>query len=808
MRVHYKQKVTAMTDKDPWKGADPMAAQEAAKYADPVPSRVFILQWLEKKDLPVNLDQVCRAFKVSQEQQVEAVRRRLMAMVRDGQLHLNRKGFYGLIKKLSLVVGSVRQHHDGHGIFRPDEGTVELYIPAVHMRQIMDGDRVSVRPSYDDPNDRRYCQVIEVLSRAHQEMVGRVYKQSGIAYLMPENPRLRHHMLLSNCLGAKDGDVVVARIDSYPDLKRQPVGKVTEVLGAHLSPGMEIDMAIRTFNLPWQWSDPVLQELTRIPDAVEEPDLVGRVDLRNRPFVTIDGEDARDFDDAVLVTKLPKGGYRLWVAIADVGHYVQPGSELDAQALERGNSVYFPGRVVPMLPEKISNGLCSLNPNQDRLVMVCEMDFSDHAELLGYQFYEAVIHSQARLTYTQVAAFLRDPEDSAAQVFSQDLQHLGRGLHQFYDLYQLLWVKRQQRGAIEFETQEPIIVFNSDRKIERIDHRERNDAHKMIEEAMLAANQCAALLLQTLEVPALYRVHEGPKEERLQTLLQWLSVQGLSPSAKTEWTPQDFRQLLQQVADRPDKDEIQTMVLRSMSQAVYQPDNQGHFGLAYESYTHFTSPIRRYADLLVHRAIRSLLRSGKRHSSLKRVRDYIKQDPSQSYPYDMPALLEAGMQVSMTERRADDATRDVIAWLKCEYMQDKVGQEFEGRVSAVRPFGLFVTLIEHSIDGMVHISALGQDYFQFDNERMILQGERSGKVFRAGQPVRVRLMSVNLDERKIDFELASNPIKLPRRSKRSGKIIEPRGANDGKPSQGKRSANGWVTAEQLGIKVTKLKRSY
>lgn len=785
-----------------------MAAQEAAKYADPVPSREYVQEWLASAGKPVTLEQLCRALKITKEQQIEAMRRRLIAMVRDGQLHLNRKGYYGLVSKLSLIAGRVRQHHDGHGIFIPDEGNLELYIPAAQMRQVMDGDRVTVRPDYDDPNNRRYCQVVEVTSRAHTEIVGRLYKQSGIGYVMPENPRLRQHLLLSNCLGAVDGDVVVAKIDHYPDQRRQPVGHVIEVLGKHLSPGMETDMAIRTFELPWQWSGDAEQELAALPDRVRQLDLQGRVDLRDRPFVTIDGEDARDFDDAILVTKLPKGGYRLWVAIADVGHYVRPGMALDNEALQRGNSVYFPGRVVPMLPEKLSNGLCSLNPNQDRLVMLCEIDFDELANIQSYQFYEGVIHSQARLTYTQVAAYLRDPDDSAAEPFRGELKHLTKGLKQFHQLYTLLWKNRQARGAIEFETQEPLIIFNQERKIERIEHRERNDAHKMIEEAMLAANQCAAKLLLELEVPALYRVHEGPKDERLDSLVQYLAALGIVVPSRVQWTPQDFRQLLQQVADRPDKDDIQTMVLRSMSQAVYQPENKGHFGLAYEAYTHFTSPIRRYADLLVHRAIRGLLRSGKRHPSLRRVRQYQKQSMEQSYPYDLPLMLEAGQQVSMTERRADDATRDVIAWLKCEYMQDKVGEEFRGRVSAVRPFGLFVTLFDHHVDGMIHISSLGQDYYRYDNDRQLLMGERTGRVFRSGQTVRIRVVSVNLDERKIDFEPASNPPPLPKRAKRSGKILDPNikhPANKPKKRKNKsvnkrkiktrRGPDGWLTVE-------------
>ena len=730
--------------------ADPHAEREAQKYENPIPSREFILAHLESCDGPRTHYELCDSLDMQSEDDVEALRRRLIAMERDGQLHRNRRDAYAPIQKLDLIRGKVMGHKEGHGYVQPEDGSDWLMLSHREMRRVFSGDEVTARIDHTDQRGRRQGSIVEILSRNTTEIVGRYYRDRAWGTVIPDNPKIQHEILIpeGDSLDAHTGEYVVVQITTYPERHAQASGKVVEILGEHMAPGLEIDIAIRSHGIPHEWPEEVEAEVRGYTPTVAEEDKRGRVDIRHLPLVTIDGEDARDFDDAVYCEKKKGGGWRLWVAIADVSHYVKVGSALDKEAWERGNSVYFPGRVVPMLPEILSNELCSLKPHDDRLCMVCEMTISAQGKLTGFEFFEGVMHSHARLTYNQVAAMLAGDE-TLRERYSNVYPHLEH-LHQ---LYTCLRSTRESRGAIDFETVETRIVFGPDRKIEDIVPVERNDAHKLIEECMLCANVATARFLEKLKLPGLYRVHEGPSAEKLQNLRAFLGELGLDLPGGDKPEPQHYANLLASVQGRPDQQLIQTVMLRSLSQAIYQADNIGHFGLAYSSYTHFTSPIRRYPDLLVHRAIRSVIASERETPLVQRVDDTRLIPKAAIFPYDEPALDAAGAHCSLTERRADDATRDVVAWLKCEYLSDRVGESFDGLVSSVTSFGLFVELSGLYIEGLVHISALNNDYFHFDPLKHRLLGERTGVSFSLGDPIKVKLVRVDLDDRKIDLEI-------------------------------------------------------
>jgi len=619
--------------------------------------------------------------------------------------------------------------------------------------------------------------------RAHQSIVGRYQEESGSGYVIPENSRITQQILIPPKEKGKavSGQIVTADITDFPTRQFGAKGRISEILGDHMDPGLEIDVAIRSHGIPWEWPEAVVDEAGRLEAEPLEEDKKKRVDLRKLPFVTIDGEDARDFDDAVYCEKRTLGGWRLWVAIADVSHYVRPGSALDDEAAHRATSVYFPEKVVPMLPEALSNGLCSLKPAVDRLAMVCEMELSRAGKLTKYTFYEAVIHSHARLTYTQVGEVLEkgsQPDVDKRRV--PDLQRL-------HALYKVLRAARDKRGAIDFETVETRIIFNEERKIESIVPVVRNDAHKLIEECMLSANVAAADFFEVNGVPMLYRVHEGPTEEKLENLRGFLGELGLDLGGGAKPTPLHYQRLLSQIEDREDAHVIQTMLLRSLRQAVYQADNLGHFGLHYPAYAHFTSPIRRYPDLLVHRGIRRVIRAQKKGQGVQRVRGAKPIPMASIFPYDMQAIVTYGEHCSMAERRADDATRDVQAWLKCEYLQDHVGDEFNGVVSAVTSFGLFVELEDLYIEGLVHITALPGDYYNFDASHQRLLGERSGRSFQLGGRVRVQVARVDLDDKKIDLELIDSQ---PPRKSAGGKSGKARTSGKGGSGSGRGKSGG------------------
>ncbi len=728
---------------------DPFAEREAGKYEKPIPSREFIMSLLADASRLMDRDELANALGLSHEEEIEGLRRRLRAMERDGQLLRNRRGGYGLVDRMDMVRGRVIGHPDGFGFLVPEEGGDDLFLSPRQMRGVFHDDRVVTHVVGVDRRGRREGAIVEVLERNTHRVVGRMYFESGISFVVPDHKRLTQDVRIppEHTGGAQHGQFVTAAIIEQPSERAGPVGKVIEVIGDHMAPGMEIDVAIRAHELPLQWPDAVENEIQTLAEDVKPASKRNRVDLRELPLVTIDGVDSRDFDDAVYCKGTPRG-WRLIVAIADVSHYVKPSTALDAEAHLRGNSVYFPERVIPMLPEVLSNGLCSLNPNVDRLCLACEMYIDKQGKVIRSRFMEAVMHSHARLTYDEVADILFDRGKELRSRYRAVLDNL-RELHRLYKVFRKL---RTKRGAIDFETTETRIVFGADKKIERIVPVERNDAHKIIEECMIAANVCSARFLARHKLPTLYRVHDGPQATKLADLREFLGELGLSLKGGKKPEAADYAKLLKTIQNRPDFHLIQTVMLRSLSQARYSPDNTGHFGLSHSEYLHFTSPIRRYPDLLVHRAIRHQLRANERKSKgARKTRRGVSSRGG--FRYSESDMQSMGEHCSMTERRADDATRDAVDWLKCEYMLDKVGENYEGIVSSVTSFGIFVELKEIYVEGLVHITALQNDYYHFDPGGHRLRGERTGQTYRLGDEIVVRVGRVDLDERKIDFEL-------------------------------------------------------
>lgn len=735
--------------------ADPFAAREAEKYQNPVPSREYILEILDNAEHPVTHEQMCEMLSIVDEERVEALRRRLIAMARDGQLISNRRDAYVRSDKIDMVRGVVQGHRDGYGFVIRADGGDDIYLHNRQMRKVFDGDEVLVRLSGEQYRGKEEGAIIEVLSRNTSQLAGRFFNENGLQFVRPENSRITQDIMVpfGSYGGAKHGQIVVVEITLQPDKNRLPAGRVIQVLGDHMAPGMEIELAIQAHGIPNFWPEDVKKEASQLSTEVSAQDKKHRVDLRDLPLITIDGEDARDFDDAVYCEKR-RGGWRLFVAIADVSHYVAVDSALDKEAIARGNSVYFPDFVVPMLPEALSNGLCSLNPHVDRLCMVCEMNISPAGRITAYEFYEAIMHSHARLTYTKVDKLLRG-KDAESDQLRAEYSSVMPGIERLQKLFECLREARDARGAIDFETVETRIMFNEERKIERIVPIKRNDAHKLIEECMLCANVCAAAFLEKHQLTGLYRVHEGPSEQKLANLRQFLAELGFGLGGGDRPSSADYQQVMQMIQGRSDAHLIQTVMLRSMRQAMYQVENHGHFGLGYDAYTHFTSPIRRYPDLLVHRAIRSVIRSDKPSTHVRRVASAKAIPLRKIYPYSISDMLMFGEQCSRTERRADEATRDVISWLKCEFLRDQVGGLYEGHVSSVTSFGLFVELNDLYVEGLVHITSLPHDYYRFEPAMHRLIGERTRRVFGLGDDLMVRVVGVDLDNRKIDFELES-----------------------------------------------------
>ena len=700
--------------------------------------------------------------------------------------------------------GTVQGHRDGHGFVIRDDGETDVYLPPNEMRAVLHRDIVKVRVVRQDRRGRPEGRVVEIIERRPHPIIGRLLNEAGLWLVAPEDKRYGQDVMIPrNAVGqAKSGQVVVVELTEPPALYGQPVGRIKEVLGEVDDPGMEIEIAVRKYGVPHEFSEAAMGEARALPDHVRPADRRGRVDLTDIPLVTIDGEDARDFDDAVYCEPARIGrskGWRLLVAIADVSHYVKTGQPIDVDAYERATSVYFPRRVIPMLPEKLSNGLCSLNPDVERLCMVCDMLVTAKGEVHAYQFYPAVMLSHARLTYTEVAAILantRGPEAARRKERVTDLLNL-------HDVFGALLKGREGRGAVDFETTETQIVCDDSGRIEKIVPRTRNDAHRLIEECMLAANVCSADFILQGKHAGLFRVHEGPTPEKQDILRNYLKALGLGFTIGEVPRPEEFQHIAEATKDRPDAQQIHMMLLRSMSQAIYSPHNSGHFGLAYEAYTHFTSPIRRYPDLLVHRVIKSILSKrryqlpelptpGEAHEKLSRRLQKTNasrrqgDEPPKRRSAETLGWEAAGLHCSANERRADEASRDVEAWLKCKYMREHLGEEFSGAVSAVTSFGLFVTLDELYVEGLVHITELGGEYFRFDEVRQELRGERTGIRYALGTRVRVQVSRVDLDGRRIDFRVVHEGEDLALRAMRDKGVAATSDRSAGK-SSGKRA---------------------
>ena len=760
-----------MTDnKDSKKIIDPHAQRESSKYDNPIPSREVILEQLEAAGQPLDRMAITDLLGLSDnENGIEALRRRLRAMERDGQLMFTRKKQYALISKMDLLTGRVIGHADGFGFLCPEDGSDDLFLTAFQMRRLFHGDKAIVRIAGVDRKGRREGALVEVLERANPFIVGRLFVESGVGYVVADNKRISNDILVpqENVGEAHHGQIVSVEIVEQPTRHRQAVGKVVEVLGDHMAAGMEIDIAMRSHGIATDWSDDVLADIKDLSAEVPEQakNQKGRIDIRELPLVTIDGEDARDFDDAVFVEANDKG-WRLVVAIADVSHYVELDTALDKEAHERGTSVYFPERVIPMLPEVLSNGLCSLNPHVDRLCMVCDMQLDKKGKVQSYDFYEGVMQSHCRFTYTKVAEIIENKDSDLRTEYKDFVPQL----LEMHSLFSVLLKRRKERGAIDFDTTETRIVFGEDRKIDKIIPLVRNDAHKLIEEFMILANVSAAKFLLKNNIPALYRVHGSPKESKIEGLKEFLAEVGLTLGGGETPAPGDYAELLASIQDRPDMHLIQTVLLRSLQQAVYTPDNNGHFGLAHDAYAHFTSPIRRYPDLLVHRGIRHIVRGGN----------------TENYTYTENTMRALGEHCSQTERRADEATRDAVDWLKCEFMMDKVGEVFEGTITSATGFGLFVELDKIYVEGLIHVTSLDHDYYHFDAAHHRLVGERTGQVFRLGDHIVVSVAKVNLEDKKIDFDLVSAQ-RTPRKTASKNKKEELAGEDAAKASKKKTS---------------------
>lgn len=748
--------------------SDPFAAREAAKYDRPIPSREFIIDYLKQRKTPASYNELTKELRLVNNDDQVALHRRIKAMIRDGQLERLRGGYFWLSGHRILIKGRVQIEKGRHSKawVIPEDGGERILLLKPEGHAVYHGNQIVV--SVVDakvPNEEREGHLVEILEQQRIVVTGRFVHDNNVNYVIPHGKEFTQDIIIppKREKNAKEGDIVVVEIALQSEKFAEPIGQIVEVLGHEDTPGIEIKSASRAYGLPEEWPIAVRSEIKNLTEEIPNSAKRNRLDIRELPLVTIDGEDAKDFDDAVYCEIKPGGGFQLYVAIADVSHYVQPNTALDIEAKLRGNSVYFPGYVIPMLPEILSNGLCSLKPDVDRLCMVCILSISKSGKITRYEFHEAVMRSHARLTYTKVAAMLEGKSDHLIAQYSNLMPYL----QNLNNLYHVLRSARESRGAIEFETLETRIIFGKNGKISHIEPMVRNDAHRIIEECMLCANVATAQFLKKNKIPGLYRVHEGPPPDKLADLKVFLQELGLSLGGGPKPKPIDYAKLLKSIQNRSDANVIQSVLLRSLSQAVYSPDNTGHFGLAFEEYCHFTSPIRRYPDLITHRQIRMLLR-GKwkaKEQSLAHTEEAQK------------AMVALGDHTSMTERRADDATRDAVRWLKCEYIAKHVGEAFKGIISGVTRFGFFVELKDIYIDGLVHITSLHNDYYNFDTIHHRLVGERSGVTYKLGDTVSVKVSRVAIHERKIDFELLNVPQGPGKQHKRGGKPTQGR---DGK----------------------------
>jgi ribonuclease R len=725
-------KPTKNTRKNPFNIPDPEFAQQLEKYQHPVPSRGALLTFLNEQKKILSLDKIANKIGVKNDQQLEGLRRRLNAMINDGSLFINRKRGYGVRDKTDLIKGVIQAHADGFGFLVSPELEKDGFILPREMRKVMDGDTVlaSIQPGRRKNKEEAF--IVEVLERAHKTLVGKFFNKKGQGIVEPDNSAIDDIIIPSGSEAtANDGDYVTVLINEYPNHHRPAIGEVIAILGQKLNSRLAMELTMAASNLPHEWPDDFDRVVSYIPTHVTDEDLSPDVrDIRNLPLVTIDGEDARDFDDAVYAEKNGKG-WRLIVAIADVSKYVQPNSELDKEAFKRGTSVYFPGKVIPMLPLELSNGICSLNPQVDRMCMVCDMQVNSTGQVTSYDFYRAVMHSHARITYKQCWKYLS--ERNKQQKWHKKVPV---ALDTMNDLYKAMMIEKNQRGAITFNSTDVFISIDKEGQVSGITPYTRNDAHKLIEAFMIAANICAAKFVEKHKIPAAYRVHDTPPERKLTDLKAFLQSLGIKPRFSEPVQPKDFERIINQIQDRDDVNLIESVLLRSQSLASYEAGNGGHFGLALEHYAHFTSPIRRYPDLMIHRAIDYIINK-------KRPKRYI---------YSPQKAEEMAAQCSLTERRAETASRDVDARLKCMYMEQFIGEEMTGIISGVTHFGVFVTLDNIMVDGLIHVTSLPNDYYHHEPIQHKLVGERSGHKFQLAEKLKIKVAAVSIDDRKIDFE--------------------------------------------------------
>ncbi|MPV86217.1 ribonuclease R [Ostreibacterium oceani] len=802
-----------------WQKQDPEFSNEEKKYPHPVPSRAFIITTIQQSAVSLDFAALVKHYALNRHEK-ETLRHRIKAMLRDGQVAMNGKEELRIPKARPKLIGKVYAHVEGYGFFIPEDKSLtdgqDLYLSPFQMKQAMHGDVVEAEMlTSGGRSNKKEGRIIRVVTHANTLIIGKLINDYGIKVVKPENRRIHHKIQVTNLseFAVKENEIVAVTISQYPNKNNPIVGQISKVFGDHMDAGIEIDVAIANHQLPHEWPDAVVNQTIAIPDEIKEYDCLNRVDLRHLPLVTIDGVTARDFDDAVYAKKT-QTGYVLYVAIADVAHYVSKDSPLDQEAKNRATSVYFPNRVIPMLPEKLSNGLCSLNPNVDRLCMVCEMLIDNQGEIKRSKFYEAVMHSKARLTYEAVEEVLFMDN----LVLGDEYQHVIPHLQDLKSLYEILRAQRNERGAIGFETTEPEFEFDSAGKIDRISARDSLKSHQLIEEFMVRANVCAANFLLKQRGKhrplALFRNHLGPSEEKLTQLISMLAKEGMTLTLKGEAgntgdagnaekilaavSPKTLAAVVEKAKSHENFEAIQLMILRAMFQAVYEAENHGHFGLALTAYAHFTSPIRRYPDLLVHRAIKHALRY-----------------KNELYVYSFEQMQQLGEHCSTCERRADDATRDVIDFLKCDYMMDKIDQCFSATISGVTSFGLFATLDEQFVDGLIHISSLAGDYFVYDGDRQLLMGERSRKVYKIGDQVEIRVSDVSTEKRQIDFVLtdtylpfggkaqdnAKQPAKKSQAAKKSKQSTK-QSTKKGEPKPSKQNPQ-----EKTGKKRTRNKRN-
>jgi ribonuclease R len=727
-------------------------------YANPIPSREFIMALFDKVIKYLDREQIAHKLNLKESDQKEALRRRLRAMERDGQLMFNKQKGYQLIDQRSLITGVVSIHPDGFGFVSHHDSDKDLFLPKNQLSHVFNGDVVQIFVGPSSGRNRNCNKLINIVERKTTQVVGQLKRKGSVFYLIPDSPKISHKMDVDSdfLLNAKAGQYVNTTIVEYPNYRKNTLVKITEVLGDPQDTGMEIKLALCRHGISGQWGDGLIDHAETLGKHVSEKDKVSRADYRELPFVTIDGADAKDFDDAVYCEKSALGDWRLMVAIADVSHYVQPDDLLDIEAQQRGTSIYFPGHVVPMLPEALSNGLCSLNPNVDRLVMVCDMTINSKGVIIQSAFTEGLIHSHARLTYDQAYAVVAKQRSKLAKKVTETTPEIVPHIENLHALFQVLMSARRQRGAIEFETQEFKFDLTKKRKIASLSPIKRNDAHKMIEEFMLCANVSTAQFLDHHKIPSLFRVHDGPQQKKLTFLRAFLLEKGLSLGGGDKPSPHHYNTLLNNINHRSDASVIRTMLLRSQSQAEYTPKNKGHFGLAYDAYAHFTSPIRRYPDLLTHRAIRAKIRSGKLQKGLHRLLNWLSLDKiadkalsTKAYPYDKLAMEVLAEHCSQQSRQAGEVSREVENWLKCQYMEQFKGDHFAGTISGVTNFGFFVELDQVAVEGLVHASNLSSDDFKFDaGKQQLSNGKQS---FVLGDKVDVVLNRVDLQQQKMDF---------------------------------------------------------